>query len=82
MSVQKVKTNPRLLFDIINYLKEVDKPVTSKDILDATSVDINGVPGMAEILQGNVKIRYEDGWYSYKVIFSLFSLFIFFLNLK
>lgn len=67
MSVQKVKTNQRVIYDVINYLREIEKPATAEEIHTATGHDIKGIPGVMEALQSNVKISFEDGWFSYKV---------------
>lgn len=67
MSVQKAKSNQRLLFDIVNYLRNAEKPVTAADIYEHTGSDVKTIPGLLESIQANVKINYEDGWFSYKV---------------
>lgn len=71
MSTQKAKTNQRLLYDVINWLRDTDKPATAEEIHAATGYDIKATPGMMEALQSNVKIAYEDGWFSYKPPYSV-----------
>jgi hypothetical protein len=67
MTVQKARSNQRLLYDIVNYLREAEKPVTAADIFNNTQHDLKTVPGLLESLQANIKVSYEDGWFSYKV---------------
>lgn len=67
MTVQKARSNQRLLYDIINFLRDSEKPVSAETIHEVTGHDIKTIPGMLESLQANVKINYEDGWFSYKV---------------
>lgn len=67
MTVQKTKSNQRMLYDIINFLRDSEKPVSAETIHEVTGHDIKSIPGMLESLQGNVKISYEEGWFSYKV---------------
>jgi TFIIE beta subunit core domain len=77
MTVQKAKSNQRMLYDIVNYLKNSEKPVSAETIHEATGHDIKTIPGMMETLQSNVKIAYDDGWFSYKVIFPFTRKFSF-----
>lgn len=67
MTVQKARSNQRLLYDIVNYLRDAEKPVTAAEIHEQTGHDLKTVPGLLETLQANIKVSYEDGWFSYKV---------------
>lgn len=71
MSTQKAKPSQRLLYDVINYLRDLDKPASAEDIHTITGHDIKTTPGMMEALQSNPKISYEDGWFSYKPPYSV-----------
>ena len=67
MTVQKARSNQRLLYDIVNYLRDAEKPVTAVEIHEHTGHDLKTVPGLLESLQANIKVSYEDGWFTYKV---------------
>lgn len=71
MTVQKARSNQRLLYDIINFLRDSEKPVSAETIHEVTGHDIKTIPGLLESLQANVKINYEDGWFSYKPPYSV-----------
>lgn len=73
MTVQKARSNQRLLYDIVNFLRDTEKPVTAAEIHDNTGHDIKAIPGLLESLQANIKVNYEDGWFSYKVNSTLYT---------
>jgi len=60
-----------MLYDVIKYLRDVEKPVNAEDIHTATGFDLKTTPGMMEALQSNPKISFDDGWFSYKPPYSV-----------
>lgn len=82
MSAQKAKTHQRMLYDVINYLRDIDKPATAEDIHAATGFDIKTTPGMMEALQSNVKISFEDPWFTYKVVSITTCVIIYIIIIK
>lgn len=61
-----------MLYDVINYLKNLDKPAaTVEEIHTTTGHDIKAAPGMMEVLQSNPKINFDGGWFSYKPPYSV-----------
>jgi len=71
MSAQKAKPSQRILYDVIKYLRDLEKPANAEDIHVAMGYDLKGTPDLMEALQSNVKISYEDGWFSYKPPYSV-----------
>jgi transcription initiation factor TFIIE subunit beta len=74
MSAQRAKPNPRVMYDVIKYLMEVEKPAQADEIHASTGHDIKGNPNMMEALQSNPKIHYEDGWFSFKPLYPVKNL--------
>ncbi len=59
---------------IVNYLRKIEKEVTAEQIRAATGFDVLANDALLEQLRQNPKISYEDGTFSYKVIFLFYLL--------
>jgi hypothetical protein len=60
-------TDQRLIFDLVNYLRQVDRAVTAEEIARDTGIDLQNSPELVESLKANPKVGIVDGqWYSYK----------------
>jgi len=65
-------TDQRLLYDIINYLKEVDRAVTIEEITSGTGIDVLSNSELLESLKTNPKVGIVEGrWYSFKPTYDI-----------
>jgi len=66
MSASKPKLQNRLFYDVINYLKEVERGVTVEELsAEMPGFDFKS-PEISEQLKMNTKIQFEDGKYSFR----------------
>lgn len=71
MVAPRKKSNGRVVYDVVNFLQRIGRPVTAHEIFEDTGADVSTGSTLLEILKENSKISYDDGWFSYKPTYDI-----------